>query len=256
MPDENSRQVRFIVALTTTAFCGKRHCRLGLVLFLGLVSVNSCIVPNSYAEQSTFELRSRKNDLAPSPAPATPAQTDGQNNVLELPRVFLGCWQGRFDQPDSWQQYSGPRISAWVPTTKVLCFRHINGGVEVTYQKMTLDEEINHGEIFNVRSEAFVKGSSGNVISIVSYFSGQQYPKYLGFFKGSLVTMTATTSATLTMQPDETNMLVEASESTSCTGGSGCDGGPMTDMRWHAVFHRTDHPEGASGNTSSDQVRP
>jgi hypothetical protein len=166
---------------------------------------------------------------------------------VEIPVVYLGCWQATLGEPDTWQQFAGPHYSNWIPATVVLCFRRFpDGGVQITFHKSAIDEAANKGRIFNIDSQAFATGSVGGHIAIEVFASRQQYLVQHGFFgtsQGPLMTTKAKTESVATIQPDGQSMLVEGRTTQSCSGPSWCTGDTYSISTFHAVFQRAQDPQ-------------
>jgi hypothetical protein len=203
------------------------------------------------AQQNSFELpdsaRPQLNKRQPNISPTVPAPPTAPNSVQEIPQVYLGCWQARIEQPDSWQRLHGPRISGWVPKTETFCFRRNGDAVEVTLHSLEIDEAVNQGRIFNIESEVYVTASNGEKIALHTLGSYQQYEKILGLFRGPLATLKREGTLNCTLLTDQQTMLVEAAETQYCSGGWGCTDGPSLTATWHGAFHRVADPGSNSG---------
>jgi len=202
------------------------------------------------AQQNSFELpnssRSQPNDKQTAVSPTVPASSAlserADNSVQEIPQVYLGCWQARIEQPDSWQRLRGPRWVHWVPATHTFCFRHNGNAVEVTFHSLELDEAVNKGRVFNVKSEVYVTATNGERITLHALGSSQQYMKVLGLFRGPLTTVKKGETFNCELLADQQTMLVETAQTQYCSGAWGCNDGPSLTATWHGAFHRVADP--------------
>ena len=213
------------------------------LLFIFIMVTSAYAVPAlTHAQQGNFAVTAPK-----PPEPTTRNQQDlgaeqnlglgAGNTTAEIPQAYLGCWQGTATQPESWQQFSGPRLAGWVPSTETICFQRLHGKVDVTYRKKRLDEAVAQGHILNYRSWVFVTASQGNHITLSGGGSWQQYAK-TWLFGSRLLTITSAKTDTCILFPDEGTMLVKTSENQSCSGGYGCTGGPFLSMVWRITFRK------------------
>ncbi len=212
------------------------------LLLLITMSAGALAVPAlTQAQQGNFAVTAPK-----PPETMTRNQRDlgGEQNLgagnatAEIPQAYLGCWQGTATQPDSWQQFSGPRLGGWIPSTETICFqREVHGKVEVTYRKKSLDEAAAQGNILNYRTWVFVTASQGNRISLRGGGSAEEYTRSW-LFRSKLLSITSDKTDICTLLPDQGVMLVESSENQSCSGGDGCTGGPFLSMVWHLTFRK------------------
>jgi hypothetical protein len=219
---------------------------LPLLLGLGLLVAPSGAMPqqnsfDSFRAASPQPSASQHSDHLPS----NPGSVPPSNSVQEIPQIYLGCWQGRQAQPDSWQQFSGPPVGSWIPATRTICFLRNPSGIEITSHKEELDEAANQGRIFNYQTQIFVTASSDRRIALRTFGSIQEYARYGSGAIGPLITVTSRADSICTMLPDGETMLVETSENLSCSGGIGCDGGPFVSTVRHAAFHRVPEHQSA-----------
>jgi hypothetical protein len=218
-----------------------------LLLGLGLLVAPSGAMP----QQDSFD-SFRAASPQPSASqhsghlPSNPGSVPPSTSVQEIPQIYLGCWQGRQAQPDSWQQFSGPPVGSWIPSTRTICFLRNPSGIEITSHKEDLDEAANQGRIFNYQTQIFVTASSDRRIALRTFGSIQEYGRHVSGAIGPLITVTSRANSICTMLPDGETMLVETSENLSCSGGVGCDGSLFVSTVWHVAFHRISEHQSAN----------
>ena len=195
-----------------------------------LGSYDMRVRPATPADSATALMQTYPSQQSPferETGPAFPDQSNGtlplslqgqSNSVLEVPQVYLGCWQAMITQPDSWQHFSGPHLGNWVPTKETVCFQRNSHGVEITFHRAELDEAVNEGRIFNRQSKVFVTGSAGNRITLRSFGSALERARIFGIFNRSHITITWSTDAPCDILPDQQTIIIDVSEKQSCSG--------------------------------------
>jgi hypothetical protein len=193
------------------------------------------------AQQQPFDTPQNSPSVAPLPFPNAPVPSDALkgSRTQEIPQIYLGCWQARIGQPDSWSSLGGPPIIGWVPETHTICFRRSGEEVRVTFQTVELDETTNQGRVLNFQSEVYIMGSKGDEVSLRYFSSDQQHP---GGVSGPMETVKIDGAATCTMLPGGRTMIEDFKETHFCSGAPDCNSGPYMTLTSHGVFHRIADP--------------
>jgi hypothetical protein len=194
--------------------------------------------------------------------PKTPKSPGRENPIPAIPQAFFGCWKaGTSDKPDSWIEYTGPRLFGRILRNETICFRRGLSGTEVALRTTrTAHAAINLRDktaplydppIFNYESHAYISGTWGpNQIALHAFGSDREYLNSIDFTEAPLVSITWIADSSCAILPNDLGMSIETSEAVSCSGATGCTGGPLYSAIWHGAFHRIADSQSPSATLS------